>query len=51
MCQTSFFSFLSGTSESSASSSLLHLSSIVDSITNDEKIKFPAEVSESENLN
>lgn len=38
---------LSGTSESSASSSLLHLSSIVDSITNDEKIKLPADVSES----
>ncbi|XP_037551873.1 myogenic factor 6 [Nematolebias whitei] len=36
-----------GTSESSASSSLLHLSSIVDSITTDEKIKFPADVSES----
>ncbi|XP_017266989.1 myogenic factor 6 [Kryptolebias marmoratus] len=36
-----------GTSESSASSSLLHLSSIVDSITTDEKMKFPADVSES----
>ncbi|XP_061570158.1 myogenic factor 6 [Cololabis saira] len=35
-----------GTSESSASSSLLRLSSIVDSITNDEKINFPVEVSE-----
>uniref|UniRef100_A0A7N8X4X0 Myogenic factor 6 n=1 Tax=Mastacembelus armatus TaxID=205130 RepID=A0A7N8X4X0_9TELE len=35
-----------GTSESSASSSLLHLSSIVDSITTDEKISFRQDVSE-----
>ncbi|XP_059182040.1 myogenic factor 6 [Centropristis striata] len=35
-----------GTSESSASSSLLRLSSIVDSITNDDKISFSEDVSE-----
>ncbi|XP_035530715.1 myogenic factor 6 [Dicentrarchus labrax] len=35
-----------GTSESSASSSLLRLSSIVNSITNDEKVNFSEEVSE-----
>ncbi|XP_022605203.1 myogenic factor 6 [Seriola dumerili] len=35
-----------GTSESSASSSLLRLSSIVDSITSDEKISFSGDVSE-----
>lgn len=37
---------LSGSSESSASSSLLRLSSIVNSITNDEKVNLSGDVSE-----
>lgn len=40
------FLFISGTNESSGSSSLLRLSSIVDRITNGEKIALNEEVSE-----
>lgn len=46
-CSVSLFS---GTSESSASSSLLRLSSIVNSINNDEKINFGGDASENWNI-
>lgn len=44
--QQSVFFLFSGAGESSASSSLLRLSSIVNSITNDEKINFSEDASE-----